>query len=252
MKAIRSALFVALLFNLAINSLREVSIADESELKSTDSSATSVSKEDPAPKVDRAQPIDLTHYYHTTSDAFNKSEKYPWRDVIRGKQTLAGIPFQIGGRIVLWGQANAQNGLVFPAYVEGIEVERKFESLYILHATFYQSATGTAVSELIMNFDDDSSESFEIQYGVHTADWLMKSGTNEGLTDPNSKLVWKTASSVSRPDALQDVRFFVTEIPNPHPHKLVKSIDLVSSTGICATCYLAISAGEKGLIKSSK
>lgn len=200
-------------------------------------------------KESKGEPLDMTAQYRTPAANFDQIKTYPWRDAPRGSQTFGNVPLEIGGMICLWGGRNAQGGLVFPSYVEGIPVQRKFETIYLYHATFNNAEDGTPVSNLVFNFDDESHSAFEICCGVHLKDWLVNVNNSTELSDPKSKLVVRRKSSMSTDDAPRELRFYITEIANPQPSSVVTTIDIVSAKEKSSYCILAITTGPAGLLK---
>jgi hypothetical protein len=199
--------------------------------------------------VGEGEPLDLAAYYHTPASVFEKIERYPWRDAARGPQTFGNVRLEIGGMICLWGAKNAEGGLVFPEYVEGIRVARKFEALYLYHAIFHNAPDETPVSHLVMNYENGTFFTTELRCGVHVRDWLQNPTAEESLIDTKSKLVWRGKSSMHPPESPRELRFFMTEIANPHPLDEVVTIDLVSAKERSASCILAITTGAAGLLK---
>jgi|GEM_PF-3683290 len=197
----------------------------------------------------KAQPIDLTRYYHIPAEVLSQSDRFPWRDVPLGKKTLGNVPLEIGGHLTLWGAANARRGANYQEAVTGIEVDRRLESLYVCHVAFFPSDDGTPMLKVVLQYDDGTSAEHEVCYGTDVRDWYAsKSGTNE-TTEPRSKRVWHGPSSLDKSNPPQELQFFMTELKNPDPQRLVKTIDLISLKSQSAPCIMAISTGPAGQIK---
>ena len=198
-----------------------------------------------------AEPADLTTYYGTPASRFDQITAFPaWKAVPRGFQTFLNVPLQIDGMICLWGDGNAKMGLDFPTEVPGIEVNKKFETLYIYHACFFTSPSGTPVYEVVFHYDDGSSLTNEIRYGVDVLDWYANGKTVAAPTGPNSQVAW-SGDSVS-PGKTQRLRFCLTALENPQPNLKVTSLDLVSSKSRTAGCIMAMTPGKSGLMRSTK
>lgn len=226
------------------------------EQVSTEQVSTEVVAVESPPNVDtektnvqKAEPLDLTSVYQTPAANFKGINTYPWRDAPIGSQTFGNVPLEIGGMICLWGARNAEGGLVFPYYVEGIPVQRKFDALYVYHADFNNADDGTPVSNLIFNFEDGTHSAFEVACGAHLKDWLVNVSNPIELTDPKSKLVVRRRSSMSTADKPRELRFYITEIANPQPTSEVTTIDVVSAKERSSYCLLAITTGPAGLLK---
>jgi hypothetical protein len=208
----------------------------------------------PAPAQDKkgdtktpALPLDLTKYYRTPASQFDKSKTYPWRIVPRGSKTFGNVPLAIDGQICLWGEGNAKNGLVFPEAVDDIPVNRKFDTLYVYHATFFASREGSPVYHLTLKYADDTTSMTTICYGAHVRDWYKPAKEKvTRLSDSKSSMVW----SAEHPDNKAiTIRFFITPVTNPRPAREVKSISLASAKGNSAACILAMTTGPDDLFK---
>jgi hypothetical protein len=200
-----------------------------------------------------AQPLDLTSSYRTPASQFDEITAFPWRIVPRGSQTLGNVPLAINGYLCLWGEGNAKTGLVFPDKVEDIPVNRKFDTLYVYHATFFSSRAGAPVYHLTLRYANGTSSMTTICYGTHVRDWFQSPNERvSSLTDPNSKMVWRADNPDSKPDRPIKTRFFISSIPNPRPALEVKAIDLSSAKGNSAGCILAMTTGAADLLKVDK
>src|SRR5689334_10134083 len=72
-----------------------------------------------------------------------------WQAVPRGLQTLANIPFRVGGVIQLWGEGPAGIGRNYREAVEGIPTTGKFATLYVLHGASFTTMDGTPIAEVV-------------------------------------------------------------------------------------------------------
>jgi len=196
-----------------------------------------------------ATPFDLASYYTTPASAFDNIRSFSaWSAVPRGFHTFANVPLQIDGMMCLWGDRNAKMGAVFPEQFTGIEIHRKFETLYLYHASFFAAPKGTPVAELVFRYADDSSATNQIRYGRDVLDWWADPGKNPvGPSAPRSKLAWH--GEYTAPGKTQALRFCLTAIENLNPSLEVTSIDLYSSKSSAAECILAMTTGKSGLMK---
>ena len=152
--------------------------------------------------------------------------------------------------ICLWGGANAKAKIVFPKAIDDIAVNRKFETLYVYHAAFFQSPEGSPVYRLTMHYADDTVRESTICYGVHMLDWFqVPNQTVNTLSDPKSQIVWRGDVPNRVPDRPLKLRFSITSIPNPKPSLEVKSISMASAAGNSAGCILALTTGPADLLK---
>ena len=223
-------------------------------LSATFAVATAVTGPAPARAQDKkgdkktpALPLDLTKFYQTPASRFGQSKTHPWGIVPRGPKTFGNVPLAIDGRLCLWGEANAKTGLVYPQKVDDIPVDRKFDTLYVYHATFHSSREGSPVYHLTLKYADDTASMTTICYGAHVRDWYKQAKEKvTDLSDSKSKMVW----SADHPDnKAVTIRFFISPITNPRPAVEVKSIGLASAKGTSAACILAMTTGPDDLFK---
>jgi hypothetical protein len=192
----------------------------------------------------KAEPLDLTAVYEWQASRFDNA----WTALPRGFQTFAHVPFQIDGLKCLWGAGNAESGQNFDEQVLGIPVNRRFDTLYVYHATYHTARIGTPVYELVFRYEDSDPVTNQIRYGVDVLDWYANKGkTVIGPTGPNSRLAWHGEYSAG--GKKQPLRFCLTALENPKPFLEVTSIDLYSCKSISTTCIMAMTSGQSGLMK---
>ncbi|MFN7140812.1 MAG: hypothetical protein ACK4UN_15860 [Limisphaerales bacterium] len=161
-----------------------------------------------------------------------------WEVVPKGKQELAGVPYQVEGMIRLYGQIPPPHGTVYRDKVEGIKVGRKFQGLYLLHGTGWTTEDGVEIAQVIFNYLDGSRHASPLIYGEHVRDWWKReSQSPDAVKDPNSKIVWQGSR-----DGI-GLRFYQTILFNPKPDKEVVTIDLVSSRSAVTPAIIAMSVG---------
>jgi len=195
--------------------------------------------------------LDLTKYLVMKPEQFEKIKSYPWAITPLGKQTFAGVPLEIQGATILWGQRNADRGQKYPETVIDIPVQQKFETLYILHCVFFEAAKGEPSFDIVINYEGGKMQTDTILNGEDSKDWWVNDPNEElGPTGQRSTLAWKGTGKANGRD--QDVRFCLTAIDNKHPERLVTTIDLVSSKKQAAGVILAITLGKAGLLKPEK
>jgi hypothetical protein len=207
-----------------------------------------------------AAPVDMQgiigNRYGTPASYFDKITAFPaWKTVPVGFQVFDQVPLQIDGMICLWGESNAKKlHIVFPEFVPGIEVNQKFQTLYVYHGAFFTAPSGTPVCDLVFHYGDGSSVTNQLLYGEDILDWVAKNdrpagGTARiaGPTAPRSKLAWVGGSF--SPTKKAPLRFCLTAIENLQPDVTVTSIDLVSDKSNVAACILAMTAGRAGLMQ---
>jgi hypothetical protein len=200
----------------------------------------------PHPAHSKADFVDLSAFFTMPSAGFEASagSTFPqWSCIPYGFQTFLHVPLQIDGIKCLWGSGNAATGANFDEETTGIPVKKKFETLYVYHAAFYESPPKTPVYDLVFRYTDGSSFTNRILYSVDVLDWF---GTG-GPTGPNSKLAWKGVCTAG--GRTQPLRFCLTALENPQPNNEVETIDLYSCKNRSAGCILAMTPGKSGMMK---
>jgi hypothetical protein len=195
-----------------------------------------------------AEPFDLTGYYTTPASYFAQITQFPaWKTVPTGFQVFAGVPLQIDGLFCLWGGGTAKLGLVFPEEITGIQMDRKFQSLYVYHCAFFESTNETPVYDVVFRYEDGSSATNQILYGSDVFDWIVRSRNVIEPSGSHSRLAWHSERSPSLKTL--PLRFCLTAIENPYPSLEVTTIDLYSCKSRTAACILAFTTGKAGLMK---
>lgn len=224
----------------AASQSREVQAAREADARANARAAAAA----------RGEPVtlDLSKYLVLKPENFEKIKQYPWAVTPRGRQTFAGVPLEIQGATILWGQRNADRGQNYPEKFTDIPCQQKFETLYILHCVFFEAAKGEPSFDIVLNFQGGEKQTETILCGDDSKDWWVND-PNEALgpSGKRSTLAWTGTGKANDRD--QDVRFCLTAIDNKHPDDLVSTIDLVSSKKQAAGVILAITVGKSGLLK---
>ena len=88
-----------------------------------------------------------------------------WQQVPKGRQDFWGVPFSIRGLIRLAGARGLRDGWNFRSHIRDIEVNRTFDRLYLLHATYYSGPEDSPVARVWLNYADGGREAVEILFG---------------------------------------------------------------------------------------
>jgi hypothetical protein len=193
-----------------------------------------------------SNPVDLVTFYDhdATFDAPGC-----WQAVPRGLQTLANIPFRVGGVIQLWGEGPAGIGRNYRESVESIPATGKFQTLYVLHGASFTTVDGTPIADVAFRYSDGSSATNSILYGTDSRDWWQPMAEHNPLpANSQSKIIWR-GDHPSLPDWVKTLRLFGTSIPNPKPESEVKCVDLVSTKSRVTWIVLALTTGPSGLLR---
>ena len=161
-------------------------------------------------------------------------------DVAVGEQRLNGVPYYIippeeneGRSVIILHNPRLPWSV---REVKGVKVGRKFHELHLLHVGLYRVQDYT----LTFNYEDGTTEKHEIKKKIHIGSWIKppKGGW------PQADFGW-TGSTPMQPQVV----LWHTKWTNPHPTKIVKTIDIVGPEN-CGSCIVAMTLyeviGEEG------
>jgi hypothetical protein len=179
--------------------------------------------------------IDLTDYYHASldDDWFNHSS-HDLHDVPKGVQCLGETYFDVRGLICIAGVHSLEiTGLALPEEIRGIRVNRKGKGIHFLHACAFSCPRGTQIGEYVIKYEDGSSVSTPIVYGVNVIDWWESDIVSE------ARIAWIGSHASARAHDKQ-TRLIKYEWVNPHPELEMISFDYVSSLAVPAPFLFAV------------
>jgi len=184
------------------------------------------------------QVLDLSAHY---TDKFDPPAAGAKSSGNVGSLNFDGVPFQVGGRVILFGKQKAgdagKSHADYPDII-GVKVGRSFNELHLLHATEWPDVEGATIARVRLHYADGTSSDLDIGYGIHMRDWQrLQSEEREALTDSNSKVVWR-GPGIEKFKSSQ--RLFKSVLINPFGSKRVNAIDFVSADQIASyTLYAA-------------
>lgn len=151
-----------------------------------------------------------------------------WTPVPRGLQNLAGVPFEIGGKVELTGLDEARHGGFHPARVSGIVIGHRATRLHLLHGAAHGGKDGVPLYQLVLRFAGGEQRAFRLAYGVHARNWIRDPDERRSRPDdPESAIVWSNpATGGDSPRG--GMRFFKTALLNPLPDREIISAELIS------------------------
>ncbi|MBL7039887.1 MAG: protein kinase [Pirellulaceae bacterium] len=156
----------------------------------------------------------------------------------QGEQTFGGVKFQIGDSFLHLGSANLPQK---PQEVNGIQINTKFTSLYILHGTQRGSVPDhTLIGKYQVNYNDGTQETIPIVCGEDLRDWWNK---DQSRPVSRGTVVWEGSNAKVRSSNVT-LRLYLTKWTNPQPEKEVATIDYVSTNTIAAPFCVAMTAEE--------
>ncbi len=154
---------------------------------------------------------------------------------ITGRKQFDGLPFEIDGQAILFGRSYAsREGSNYPVSLEGIRIGRKFDELHLIHYCAWLDTDGAAVARIRLNYADGSKYEYQIRYGEQVRDWFLQiTEEKEQVADPNTKICWRSTGTNA---PMGSLRLFKTTFKNPHPQKIVDSMDVVSTRSLVLLC----------------
>ena len=177
--------------------------------------------------------IDLKPFYRKVFSVPARKESYA------GRQVIDGLPFDVGGQILLYGKEAADRGEDNPDSALGIRIDRKFDELHLVHAVVWREYYGCPVATIRLHYGDGTIAELSIRYDKQVNDWTrLETEDAETIDDPETKVIWRGPGGV-----LGTSRLFKSTLHNPFPDKKVETMDLVSThTG----CSYILEAGHRG------
>ena len=106
-----------------------------------------------------------------------------------------------------------------------------------------RKSRGGRLPRIRLNYADGTKHEFPMLFGGHVRDWhRMPSEEKELLTDPNTKIVWRAPGM---PRINSTMRLFKSMLANPHPEKVVTTMDVVSSKRLAAYDLIAATVANR-------
>jgi hypothetical protein len=111
-----------------------------------------------------------------------------------------------------------------------IPLERRVQSLYLLHTASWQTEQGKEVGRLIVEYADGTQAEQPIIYGLHLRAWNDRLYALDGLP------LWRVRDESGN---LATVRMLHWR--NPHPDKLLRAVRFVATDPIAGWTLLSLS-----------
>lgn len=151
-----------------------------------------------------------------------------------GIHTFGGVSFDVEGAVQLAGTPLPRAKMKFPARVR-IPILSTCSKINILHGAGNMTTPGMKVARLVLNYEDGSKAQMDIIGGRDVLDWLgpiynTDSGDGRYTTSPDTELAWAgTDRAFERRFPQFSVRLYRTTFINPHPDRVIASVDFVSA-----------------------
>lgn len=158
-----------------------------------------------------------------------------------GRRVLNHIPFEIQGVVQLQGTEWKRRGYTYPESVEGIRVATVGRRIHILHAnSAFANPPRTTVASLVLHYADGEQARFDIRQGVEVLDWWdWPRAPVKRPTGANTVVAW-TGSNPAAESQGARIRLFDTVFTNPHPEKVIQTIDYTSAMAGSAPFMLGL------------
>jgi hypothetical protein len=122
----------------------------------------------------------------------------------------------------------------YPTSVNGIKIGSEAKQLWFLHTTAYPDAPGSRIGAYVVHYRDGAEETIPLQYGENVAAWNYERPTK------TSQAAWRSGTSDGQP-----VRLWAMPWTNPHPEKVIDTIDFRSEPGSQASPVLLAITGVR-------
>ncbi len=187
---------------------------------------------------DRLTLIDLTPYgtNFLADGPGDPGDRNNLDRVPRGVRKLGNDYFLIGDRMV---HLRGESRKVGPAVVPGIKVGARAKKIHFFHGTQQQADAGTAVGTYVIHYADGKKETVPFAYQKQIVDWWHFPTQKNDPTE--ARIAWKGGNDlVDRNNENCEIRLYAFDWTNPHPDKVIASIDAVSSMSKCDPFLIAV------------
>lgn len=156
--------------------------------------------------------------------------------VPRGVRKLGNDYFLIGDRMV---HLRGESRKVGPAIVPGIKVGARARKLHFLHGSQHQADAGTAVGSYVIHYADGKKETVPVAYQKQLVDWWHFPTQKNDPTE--ARIAWKGGNDLlDRNNENCEIRLYAFDWANPHPDRVIASIDAISAMSKCDPFLIAV------------
>ena len=184
--------------------------------------------------------LDLTRFYNAPLD---RDWAPYWRldhldqnlsELPQGIRKFLAVEFDVRGIVQL--RSIEPGWERYPERVTGIPVGRTISKLHALHGTAFYEAPGEVVASYVLAYADGTSAELPVRYGRDVWDWSNRWGSKP---PEDVQIAWQ-APNPARPVENAFKYISQSDWENPHPDKVVESIDFVSRMTRSAPFLIAI------------
>ena len=116
--------------------------------------------------------------------------------------------------------------------MKGIKVGARGQSIHFLHAVQQSVAAKTEVATYVVHYADGPPERIPIIYGRDLVNWWLWDHGFQELPD-RSRIAWTGLNDAAEMSKNLHVRLFALTWTNPHPEKVIASLDVISVGTLC-------------------
>jgi WD40 repeat protein/tetratricopeptide (TPR) repeat protein len=168
--------------------------------------------------------------------------------IAQGEHQLEGVHFWVGKGII-WLRGARREDQNLPEKVEGIRAGLKCKKLHFLHATCWSQPEGTQIGSYTIHYEDGSTAELALMYGANIRNWWVHGEPRPDISQ--GKIAWKGRNERAWSLTGLLVQLYTAAWENPHPDKLVTTIDFTSLSTECAPWLVAVTAETEGSTEST-
>lgn len=210
-------------------------------------------------ETNKFKEIDISAYCNTKlANCFNAGDMFDLSGLKVGKQIIAGIPTQIGEKIIVLQNNNVKNIKIaakassilflYAAYLD-FQKLKKFQKRIMRKTKFLIANKRSPIAYYIIKYDDGSIEKVTMNYGFNVG--ALCPPLHSRFTY-DIRYVHKAVSKDQEWPVVQDCRDCTPGAPaayqyewvNPHPEKKIASIDFISMNSEVLPALIAITVRE--------
>ncbi|MHB1555987.1 MAG: carboxypeptidase regulatory-like domain-containing protein [Isosphaeraceae bacterium] len=156
--------------------------------------------------------------------------------VPRGVHKLGNDYFLIGDRMI---HLRGESRQASPEKVVGIKVGGYARTLHFLHGCQQQAEAGTAVARYVIHYADGTKETIPASYQKQLVDWWHYPTQKNDPSD--ARIAWNgTNPHIEKDNQNVKLRLYAFDWTNPHPDKVIATIDAVSAVSKCDPFLIAV------------
>lgn len=160
----------------------------------------------------------------------------------RGMHKLGDAYFRLGERMV---HLRGRNAPGLPETFAAIVVGARADRLQILHGVQQVAPPGSEVASYTIHFADGTSERIPVVYGQNVANWWSFTKNPQELP-ANARIAWSGTNDVTDLNPGVKLRLYATTWSNPHPERVITSIDASSKDLDCDLFLVAVTLERDG------